>query len=151
MLSMNILSKHVVYASFQATNLLTFSTFRSKPAGMDEDSSAYGAAVEALLRMYDAPDAAPEDYFRELGQLLRIYRVSRNMTQSELARRMFVGRSWVNRLEKGEGRPSRNLVIHLGYVLGLKTPEVNILLFLSRHSPILKKRGDKDLRGLLLM
>jgi transcriptional regulator with XRE-family HTH domain len=118
---------------------------------MEEDTSAYGTAVEALLRMYDSSDAAPEDYFREFGQLLRIYRESRYMTQSQLARQMFVGRSWVNRLEKGEGRASRNLIIHVGYVLGLTTPEVNILLFLSRHSPILKKRGDKGLRGLLLM
>ena len=118
---------------------------------MEEDTSAYGAAVETLIRMYDSPDAAPGAFFKEFGRILRIYRESRNISQSELARQMFVGRSWINRLENGEGRPSRNLIIHLGYVLGLKTPEVNILLFLSRHSPVLKKRGDRGLGGLLFM
>ena len=118
---------------------------------LDERESAYGTAIEVFMRLYNSPDATLDNCLKEFGRLVRVYRESRSMTQSELARQLFVGRSWINRIESGDGRPSRNLVIHLGFVLGLKTPEVNILLYLCHHNPIFKKRGDKGIKGLLLL
>ena len=80
-----------------------------------------------------------------VGELIRGKRISLNLNQTELAKKVNVHKSYINRIENGSRRPSRELLIKIGEALELSREELNNWLLLCNYSPIEGEIKDRDL------
>lgn len=55
---------------------------------------------------------------RDIGKNIRLLRLSKNMTQDELAEKLFVTRQTVSNYETGKSRPDIDMLVKIGQVLG---------------------------------
>ncbi|MFN8483498.1 MAG: helix-turn-helix transcriptional regulator [Anaerolineae bacterium] len=69
------------------------------------------------------------------GHLLKGYRLSKGMTQKELADAVGVNGSYIARLERDERRPSRKVVLSLAKALDLPPEDSDRLLASAQHLP----------------
>jgi transcriptional regulator with XRE-family HTH domain len=69
------------------------------------------------------------------GAGLRQWRVTRGMSQLDLAHAADVSQRHVSFLETGRSRPSREMVLHLGRALDVPLREQNVLLTAAGHPP----------------
>ena len=69
------------------------------------------------------------------GHLLKGYRLSKGMTQKELADAVGVNGSYIARLERDERRPSRKVVLSLAKALDLPAEDSDRLLASAQHLP----------------
>lgn len=66
---------------------------------------------------------------QEFHQVLAGFRKRSDLSQSDLARRIDLSPSYVNRLESGERKPtSRTMVLAIAHALDLRLPEIDTLL-----------------------
>jgi transcriptional regulator with XRE-family HTH domain len=84
---------------------------------------------------------------RDFGKRLTVYREAEGMTRSGLANKVRVTQEHIWRLENGFRGCSRDLVIILGQVLSLDIEQINELLLLAGHRPVLKKGGTSEARS----
>ncbi len=81
---------------------------------------------------------------REFGKKLTFYREAEGMNRITLAGRVDVSQEHIWRLENGFRGCSRDLVIILGQVLELDIQDINELLELAGHRPMIKKGGFSE-------
>jgi HTH-type transcriptional regulator/antitoxin HipB len=67
---------------------------------------------------------------KDLGLLLRDFRIKRNMTQAQLAERVGVNRRWVGQVERGKTSPDLRTVLR-----ALRALEAEMLVRPRRVSP----------------
>lgn len=82
-----------------------------------------------------------ESTTKKIGTLIAEYREKRNMTQSELARRLKTSQSAVARMEKGEQNFSTEMLMKIGSVLK------HDIITLSGDALNFRIRGGKKLKG----
>lgn len=68
--------------------------------------------------------------------LLRSYRLRAGLSQVRLAELAGIDRSFLNRLESGQRRPSRMVVLRLARALGLDERDRAALLFAAGYAPV---------------
>jgi transcriptional regulator with XRE-family HTH domain len=69
------------------------------------------------------------------GWTLRMLRVEAGLSQNGLARRAAIDPAYVNRLERGSGRPSRPVALALAAALSFGHRETDRFLFLAGWAP----------------
>jgi transcriptional regulator with XRE-family HTH domain len=69
------------------------------------------------------------------GWTLRTLRVEAGLSQNGLARRAAIDPAYVNRLERGSGRPSRSIALALAAALSFGQGETDRFLFLAGWAP----------------
>lgn len=69
------------------------------------------------------------------GHLLKGFRLSRGLTQKELADAVDVNGSYIARLERDERRPSRRVVLDLSKAMQLSADDTDRLLASAQHLP----------------
>lgn len=74
---------------------------------------------------------------KSFGKQLRQYRISQGLSQSDLAKRIKVDKSYISRLERGERDvPARDLIIAITEVMGLSENDTDQLLLNSGYAPV---------------
>ena len=81
---------------------------------------------------------------RDFGRSLTSYRQAEGMSRIALANTVNVTQEHIWRLENGFRGCSRDLTIILGQVLSLKIEQINELLLLAGHRPMIKKGGFSE-------
>ncbi len=84
---------------------------------------------------------------REFGRKLSAYREAEGMSRNALANSIQVSPEHIWRLENSFRGCSRDLAILLGQVLRLKIEQINELLLLAGHRPVIKKGGLSENRS----
>jgi transcriptional regulator with XRE-family HTH domain len=79
-----------------------------------------------------------------VGELLRMWRQRRRMSQLDLALEADVSAKHLSFVETGRARPSRELVLHLAEQLAIPLRERNILLVAAGYAPIFPERHLDD-------
>lgn len=72
---------------------------------------------------------------RSFAELLRWYRERTGVSQARLARLVRVDHSYVSRLERGERRPSRDLILRIADALSLPAADTSALLASAGFTP----------------
>lgn len=85
---------------------------------------------------------------RSFAELLRWYRERTGVSQARLARLVGVDHSYVSRLERGERRPSRDLVVRKADALSLPAADASALLSSAGFSPSVL---DPEVEALVLL
>lgn len=85
---------------------------------------------------------------RSFAELLRWYRERTGVSQARLARLVGVDHSYVSRLERGERRPSRDLVVRIADALSLPAADASALLSSAGFSPSVL---DPEVEALVLL
>ena len=90
------------------------------------------------IEINEIPYSAP---FASVAELLKTYRIQRNVSQYEIALTLgHKNTSIVDNLEKGRiEQPSKQLVIQICRILGLRTNEVNSVLLAGNYLPTKKE------------
>ena len=83
----------------------------------------------------------PMDDLREFGRRLTTYREAAGISRKKLANAVGVSQQHVWRLENGFRGCSRDLTIIISSRLNLNIEQINDLLLLTGHRPVVK-RGD---------
>ncbi|SEG14914.1 Transcriptional regulator, contains XRE-family HTH domain [Nonomuraea solani] len=86
---------------------------------------------------------------RPVGELLRVWRHRRGLTQLDLAIQADVSTRHVSFVETGRTIPSSAMVLHLAEHLAVPLRERNRLLVAAGHAPVFRQRplDDPDLAG----
>lgn len=74
---------------------------------------------------------------RDIGKNIKILRIQKNMTQDELAERLFVTRQTVSNYETGRSRPDVETLSHIADVLGA---DINDLIYEPEDEKARRKR-----------
>jgi DNA-binding XRE family transcriptional regulator len=82
----------------------------------------------------------------DFGKLLTGYREHKEMNRITLADKVSVSQEHIWRLENGFRGCSRDLTIIVGQVLSLNIEQINELLLLAGHRPMIKKGGFSENR-----
>ena len=83
-----------------------------------------------------------ESYIKKIGNLIQEVRMSRGMTQSELAKELGTSQSAINRIENGGQNISLEMVARIGDVLSSEIVSVN-----SKRRRNFRIHGGKELEG----
>jgi transcriptional regulator with XRE-family HTH domain len=75
-----------------------------------------------------------------VGELLRSWRLRRNLSQQALANGSAVSTRYLSFIETGRARPSREMVMHLAERLEVPLRDRNDLLFAAGYAPIYRER-----------
>jgi transcriptional regulator with XRE-family HTH domain len=94
--------------------------------------------------MGDDPKAGDEALKELLGARLRGYRLSRNESQADLARRAGIGKATLQRLEEGR---SGTIVTLLRVLRALDLETLDALVPAVEQSPLAEARGEQKLRA----
>ncbi|MBQ8835971.1 MAG: helix-turn-helix transcriptional regulator [Clostridia bacterium] len=78
---------------------------------------------------------------RDIGKNIRSARTKKNITQDELAEKLYVTRQTVSNYENGKSRPDVEMLMSISEVLGV---ELNVLLYGEEKTPE-QKRAKKQL------
>jgi transcriptional regulator with XRE-family HTH domain len=81
---------------------------------------------------------------RDFGKTLIYHRESAGFSRLQLANRVNVSQEHIWRLENGFRGISRDLAIIIGQVLELDIDNINELLLLAGHRPMVKKGGYSE-------
>lgn len=81
---------------------------------------------------------------RPVGELLRMWRQRRSLSQLELALRAEVSARHVSFLETGRSQPSRDMLLHLAEELDIPLRERNALLVAAGFAPVYAERSLDD-------
>src|SRR5689334_10053726 len=81
---------------------------------------------------------------RPVGELLRMWRQRRSLSQLELALRAEVSARHVSFLETGRSQPSRDMLLHLAEELDIPLRERNALLVAAGFAPVYSERSLDD-------
>ncbi len=81
---------------------------------------------------------------RDFGRSLTSYRQALGMSRINLANKVNVTQEHIWRLENGFRGCSRDLTIILGQILSLNLEQINELLVLAGHRPMIKKGGFSE-------
>ena len=73
---------------------------------------------------------------KEFGHLLKHVRLMQRLSQSGLARRSNVDASYINRLESGQRKPSRETLLALADALGISDIDLDAWLLVSGYAPM---------------
>lgn len=65
-----------------------------------------------------------KDESKKLGENIKKIRIEKDITQSEVARRLGVDRSFVSNIEKGKNNPTLSTITSLAKVLDVPTTEL---------------------------
>jgi transcriptional regulator with XRE-family HTH domain len=79
-----------------------------------------------------------------VGELLRVWRRRRNLSQMALANDSAVSTRYLSFIETGRGHPSREMVLHLAAKLEVPLRERNTLLLAAGYAPIYAQRALED-------
>ncbi|MHA1280501.1 MAG: helix-turn-helix domain-containing protein [Candidatus Helarchaeota archaeon] len=87
----------------------------------------------------------------EFGTLLKEFRLRVNLTQSELAKRSEITKSYISKLEKGKRDvPSRELALRLSRILKLTEIEMDYWLISAGYiSPRMQMIAENDISRLI--
>jgi transcriptional regulator with XRE-family HTH domain len=88
----------------------------------------------------------PGKDLRLFGKRLTAYRDSQGLSRMSLASCVNVSQEHIWRLENGFRGSSRDLTIIIGHTLKLEKEEINELLILAGHRPMIKKGGLSENR-----
>ncbi|WP_224365152.1 helix-turn-helix domain-containing protein [Hyalangium versicolor] len=86
----------------------------------------------------------PQAQSRPVGDLLRMWRQRRSLSQLELALRAEVSARHVSFLETGRSQPSREMLLHLAEELDIPLRERNTLLMAAGFAPVYAERSLDD-------
>lgn len=78
------------------------------------------------------------------GQLLRVWRQRRKLSQLELSLRAAVSSRHLSFVENGRAQPSRELVLHLCEQLEIPLRERNVLLLAAGYAPVYREHSLDD-------
>ncbi|MDC0714101.1 helix-turn-helix transcriptional regulator [Stigmatella sp. ncwal1] len=81
---------------------------------------------------------------RPVGELLRVWRERRGLSQLHLACRAEVSSRHVSFLETGRSQPSREMLLHLAEELEIPLRERNALLMAAGYAPVYAERSLDD-------
>jgi DNA-binding XRE family transcriptional regulator len=81
---------------------------------------------------------------RDFGKRLTTYREAEGINRITLASKVNVSQEHIWRLENGFRGCSRDLAIIIGQVLSLEIEQINELLLLAGHRPMIKKGGYSE-------
>jgi transcriptional regulator with XRE-family HTH domain len=98
------------------------------------------ATVRAMATLTSSPIDATRDR-PPVGDLLRVWRRRRNLSQLELALNAEVSSRHVSFVETGRARPSREMVLHLAEHLEVPLRERNGLLLAAGYAPLYRERS----------
>lgn len=79
-----------------------------------------------------------------VGDLLRMWRQRRRMSQLELACEAQISSRHLSFLETGRSQPSREMVLHLAEQLEIPLRERNVLLIAAGYAPVFPERSLED-------
>lgn len=77
----------------------------------------------------------------KVGSIIRRVRLSRKMTQKQLAEKMNISDKAISKWECGSGNPDVSLILELSNVLGLEVQE--LLIGYKKRQKNYKKDGDQ--------
>ena len=65
-----------------------------------------------------------EDYSKKLGENLKLIRTKKNITQTEIAKKLAVDKSFVSNIENGKNNPTLSTIVSLSKVLKVPVDEL---------------------------